>query len=238
MNVKSLIMSQPAADIADTLVDRLGIEPARRDRAIERIMALIDGLRDLTPEASDDLLLGIHYVDEEREYLQANLYRKDDLPAALVPLPDLLMEKSIAELTDDEVERAASAIKLPQSYGFELSPWREVLGYEVDASNVREVGAAAFCAAVLYEMTFFGFDEKVIDTERQKLDDAIRESEELDRLPPEERAKHFFSAEEVFAELGLPKLSEKELQETHRKMYREMLTNSLRTYRVLARYVG
>lgn len=47
-----------------------------------------------------------------------------------------------------------------------------------------------------------------------------------------------FSAEEAFIELGLPKLSEKELQETLRKMYREMLTNSLRTYRVLARYVG
>ena len=52
-------------------------------------------------------------------------------------------------------------------------------------------------------MTFFGFDEKTVDAERQKLYDSFRKAEEFDKLPPEERAKHFFSAEEVFAGLGV-----------------------------------
>ena len=87
-------------------------------------------------------------------------------------------------------------------------------------------------------MTFFGFDEKAVDAERQKLYDSFRKAEEFDKLPPEERAKHFFSAEEVFAELGIPEPSEEEQQETHWQMCREMLINSLRTYRMLEKYMN
>lgn len=62
-------------------------------------------------------------------------------------------------------------------------------------------------------MTFFGFDEKAVDAERQKLYDSFRKAEEFDKLPPEER------------------------QETHRQMCREMLINSLRTYQMLEKYM-
>lgn len=174
---------------------------------------------------------------DDREFLDANLYSKSELHAKLAPLPDILTMKGIDELTADETEQAARAIQLPQCYAFELSPWREVLGYEVNIANAQEVGIAAFCAAVLYEMTFFGFDEKAVDAERQKLYDSLREAEELDKLPPEERAKHFFSAEEVFAELGIPEPSEEERRETHRQMCREMMFNSLRTYQMLEKYM-
>ena len=237
MNVKELILSQSAADIAAALLDRLDVEPAKRDKGIRRITALIDTLRDMEPEATDYMLLGVYHMYEDKEFLDANLYCKSELPADLAPLPDILAVKGIDELTVDEIEQAARAIQLSQGYAFELSPWCEVLGYEVNIANAQEVGVAAFCAAVLYEMTFFGFDEKVVDVERQKLYDSFREAEELDKLPPEERAKHFFSAEEVFAELGIPEPSEEERQETHRQMCREALFNSLRTYQMLEKYM-
>ena len=236
MNVKDLIVSQPAADIAAALADRLDIDPAKRDEGIRRITALIDSLCGMEPETTDHMLLGIYHMYEDKELLDTNLYCKSELPGELAPLPDLLAAKGVAELTEDETEQAAHAIQLPQSYAFELSPWREVLGYEVDLANAQEVGIAAFCAAVLYEMTFFGFDENVVDIERQKLYDSLREAEELDRLPPEKRAKHFFSAEEVFSKLGIPEPSEEERKERHRQMCREVLVNSLRTYRMLAKY--
>lgn len=237
MNVKELILSQPAAGIAATLLDRLDVEPAKRDKGIRRITALIDTLRGMKPEATDYMLLGVYHMYEDKEVLDANLYCKSELPADLAPLPDILAVKGIDELTVDEIEQAARAIQLPQGYAFELSPWREILGYDVNIANTQEVGVAAFCAAVLYEMTFFGFDEKAVDAERQKLYDSLHEAEELDKLSPEERAKHFFSAEEVFAELGIPESSEEERKETHRQMCREMLFNSLRTYRMLEKYM-
>lgn len=226
MNVKELILSQPAADIAAALIDRLDVEVSKRDRGIHRITALIDSLRGMEPETTDYMLLSVYHMYDDKEFLDANLYCKSELPAELAPLPDILAVKGINELAVDETEQAARAIQLPQGYAFELSPWREVLGYEVNIVNAREVGVAAFCAAVLYEMTFFGFDEEAVDAERQKLYDSFREAEELDKLPPEERAKHFFSAEEVFAELGIPEPSEEERQEAHRQMCREMLINN------------
>ena len=238
MNVKELILSQPAAGIAAALVDRLDIEPVKRNEGIRRITALINSLRSMEPEATDYILLGVCHMYDDKEFLDAHLYYKSELPAELAPLPEVLEMKGIDELTVDETEQAARAIRLPQCYAFELSPWREVLGYEVNIANAQEVGIAAFCAAVLYEMTFFGFDEKTVDAERQKLYDSLREAEELDKLPPEERAKHFFSAEEVFAELGIPEPSEEERQKTHRQMCREMLINSLRTYRMLEKYMN
>ncbi len=238
MNVKELILSQPAADIAAALLDRLDVEPVKRDKGIRRITALIDTLRGMKPETTDYMLLGVYHMYDDGEFLDANLYCKSELPAGLAPLPGIITAKGIDELTVDETEQTARAIQLPQGYAFELSPWCEVLGYEIDIANAREVGIAVFCAAVLYEMTFFGFDEKAVDAERQKRYDSFREAEEFDKLPPEERAKHFFSAEEVFAELGIPEPSEEKQQETHRQMCREMLINSLRTYRMLEKYMN
>ena len=237
MNVKNLILCQPAADIAPALHDRLDLEPAKRDKGICRITALIDSLRGMDPETTDYILLGVCHMYDDKEFLDANLYYKSELPAELAPLPEVLKMKGIDDLTVDETEQAARAIQLPQCYAFELSPWREVLGYEVNIANAQEVGIAAFCAAVLYEMTFFGFGKETVDAERQKLYDSFREAEELDKLPPEERTKHFFSAEKVFAELGIPEPSEEERQETHWQMCREMLFNSLRTYRMLEKYM-
>ena len=237
MNVKELILSHPEEGIAAALFDRLDIEPVKRNEGIRRITALIDSLRSMEPEATDYILLGVCHMYDDKEFLDANLYYKSELPAELAPLPEVLEMKGIDELTVDETEQAARAIRLPQCYAFELSPWREVLGYEVNIANAQEVGIAAFCAAVLYEMTFFGFDEEAVDAERQKLYDSFRGAEELDKLPPEERAKHFFSAEEVFAELGIHEPSEEERQETYRQMCREMLINSLRTYRMLEKYM-
>ena len=138
---------------------------------------------------------------------------------------------------EEEIERLAHIRDFPESYAFEFSPWNEILGYEIDARNACDVGAAELCAAVIWEMTFYGFEEAKVEAERQKLDEALREAEEICKLPEEEQGKHFIPAEEVFAELGLPKQSEEEKQELHRKFCREVLTNNLRTYQALQKYV-
>ena len=59
MNVKELILSQPAADIAAALIDRLDVEPTKRDKGIRRIAALIDSLRGMKPETTNYMLLGV-----------------------------------------------------------------------------------------------------------------------------------------------------------------------------------
>ena len=80
MNVKELILSQPAAGIAAALVDRLDIEPVKRNEGIRRITALIDSLRGMEPEATDYILLGVCHMYDDKEFLDANLYYKSDPP--------------------------------------------------------------------------------------------------------------------------------------------------------------
>ena len=86
-------------------------------------------------------------------------------------------------------------------------------------------------------MTFFGFDEERVEAERQKLHEAAREAEEIRKLPEEEQRKYYVPMEEVFAEFDIPAQTEEEKQEAHRNLCREVLTNNLRTYQALKRYV-
>ena len=93
------------------------------------------------------------------------------------------------------------------------------------------------CAAVIWEMTFFGFDEDRVEAERRKLDKAAREAEEIRKLPEEDQRKYYVPMDEVFAEFDILEQTEEEKQEAHRNLCREVLSNNLRTYQALKRYV-
>lgn len=68
--------------------------------------------------------------------------------------------------------------------------------------NAEEIGLSRLAAAVIYEMPFCGFMDEEVEAERQKLQEAIEESEAVKKLSEEEQKKHFKSIEAVFAELG------------------------------------
>ena len=236
MNVKELIMSQPSAAIAAILLDKFHAKPDDRERAMKRLVKFIEDLDQIEPVDCGHLILGISHVDEDGDFLDPCLYCKKELEVGCRADSELAGLEDIEELTEEEIERLAHIRDFPESYAFEFSPWNEILGYEIDARNACDVGAAELCAAVIWEMTFFGFEEAKVEAERQKLDEALREAEEICKLPEEEQGKHFIPAEEVFAELGLPKQSEEKKQELHRKLCREVLTNNLRTYQALQKY--
>jgi len=47
-------------------------------------------------------------------------------------------------------------------YGLEINPWKDTLGYCVDESSLAEYGYEKFVSLVLWEMTWFGYDEDAI----------------------------------------------------------------------------
>ncbi|MBR4319716.1 MAG: hypothetical protein IKI37_02700 [Oscillospiraceae bacterium] len=49
-----------------------------------------------------------------------------------------------------------------ERYGLEITPWKEVLGWKTDAEAFTFFSKEEFTAAVLWEITFFGFDEETI----------------------------------------------------------------------------
>ena len=165
------------------------------------------------------------------------LYCKQELAADFQSESEFASLESIEGLADEELERLVHLRVFPESYAFEFSPWTEILGYEIDVRNACDVGATELCAAVIWEMTFFGFDEEQVEAERQKLHEATREAEEISKLPEEEQRKYYVPMEEIFIEFDIPEQTEEEKQAAHRKLCWEVLTNNLRTYQTLKKYV-
>ena len=65
---------------------------------------------------------------------------------------------------DDEDYDAAYMYNTNENikYGFEVAPWDWTLGYMVDETSLSLHGSERFVALVLWEMTWFGYDEETI----------------------------------------------------------------------------
>ena len=243
MNIKELIFSIPALDLAEAYAAKYDdLAPEKQNRLVDSVAAFIGTLKDRKPKDTGHLILGIAFVDDDEdegrhEFLDACLFKKADMAAQFDWDSPLAEVATLEGLTDDQVEELAHARILPDSYAYDLSPWEEILGYEVDPYNILEVGPVPLAAAVLWEMTFFGFDESRVDAERDELHRRAREMEGILKLPEEERKKYFIPAEKVFAELGIPEKTEEEEREDSRRICRKMAENSLRKYRAMRAYL-
>ena len=238
MNVKELLEEQCTEEVAAVLAEKYQVKPEDRARAVQRLAEFIRSLEPREPVDTGHLILGIFRVDEDGEYLAACLFCKAEIGAEFRLDSELADLKTIEDLTDEELERLAHIRDFPQTYAFEFEIWNKILGYEVDLRNVRAVGATALCAEVLWEMTFCGMTEEAVEAERRKLDEALREAEEISKLPEKEKKKYFIPAEELFAEFDLPKPTEAEKRERHRRICREALTNNLRTWQAVKAYLA
>lgn len=242
MNVKGLIFSVPTAALADAYVAKQEVPPEKHDRAVERVTAFIQSLKGKALKGTNHLILGIQIVDDDedngrRELLDACLFKKDDLVAKFDWDSPLSRVTTLENLTDEQIEELAQTRILPDSYAYDLSPWAEILGYEVDPDNAFEVGPVPLAAAVLWEMTFFGFDEAHVDAEREELRRRAEELDEILKLPKEEQEKHLIPAEKIFADMGLLERTEEEKQTVHRRMTREIAENGLRKYQAMRAYL-
>ena len=47
-------------------------------------------------------------------------------------------------------------------YGLEANPWADTLGYPVDERSLSEYGYEKFVSLVLWEMTWFGYDDRTV----------------------------------------------------------------------------
>jgi len=66
--------------------------------------------------------------------------------------------------TDTEIYDRVYLFDLSEKmeYGLELNPWSNTLGCLVDESSLYFYGYEKYVALVLWEMTWFGFDEETI----------------------------------------------------------------------------
>ena len=214
-----------------------GVDESEREGISRNHTAFINHLKKKTPIDTGYVVLGITYMDEGKEYLDASLFEKCELQEFFKlqnPVPD---RSSLDNLALEEIMHLLSQLRVPENYGFELSPWEEILGYEVAPPNVAKVGAAKLSAAVIFDMTFWGFTEKEVLAERKKLEDTAADIERIRTLPAEEQKKYFKTANEIFPELKLEDdRTEAQKDQERLESAKEMLKNRLRTLEALNAY--
>lgn len=87
MNIKELIFSIPALDLAEAYAAKYDdLSPEKKGRVVDQVAAFIGTLKDRKPKDTGHLILGISFVDDDEdegrhEFLDACLFKKDDLAA-------------------------------------------------------------------------------------------------------------------------------------------------------------
>lgn len=237
MIIKDLIELCPVEEIVSEIMLMCGVDESEREGISRNHTAFINNLRKKTPIDTGYVVLGIIYMDGGKEYLDASLFEKCELQEFFKqqnPIPAL---SSLDNLVLEEIMQLLSQLRVPENYGFELSPWEEILGYEVAPPNVAKVGAAKLSAAVIYDMTFWGFTEEEVLAERKKLEDTAADIEKVRTLPAEEQKKYFKTANEIFPELKLEDdRTEAQKDQERLESAKEMLKNRLRTLEALKAY--
>ncbi len=71
----------------------------------------------------------------------------------------------------------------PEKFGIEITPWKEVLGWIVSPEALASFEKETFTAAVLWEITWFGYDEETIQARVESWEHA--EFSEHDLIEPE-----------------------------------------------------
>ena len=89
--------------------------------------------------------------------------------------------------------------ELPEHYAWELTDWSEILGSAVAETKLTVDHMGKVLAGIIEEMTFFGFEQSSWESRTAEVHQSLREAEES------ARRGEYVSAEEVFAQFGLPR---------------------------------
>lgn len=153
----------------------------------------------------------------------------DELALSLIEEHSMLIEKGKEILGNS---KAGSYPGYIESYAYEFEPWNEILAYYVPHHIIGSPEQYIYAAAVLYEMSFFGYDKAAVEKERKELDESIAEAEQMKALPSEEQKKHSHSIDEVFEELGYTDdRTEEEKERDKFKIRKDDIISSLLQYR-------
>lgn len=235
MIVKDLLFLCSIEEIIEAVLEKEDAN-AKCDKVYDAYTSLITELKERTPNESNSIVLGINYTNLGEPMSDAALYDIDEIKNKFKLNDKLEGISDIGSLNDAEIASFIQTCHLPDSYAYEYEIWNNILGYHVDENNAKKFGKAKLLANILFEMTFFGFEEKAIDKEREILRQRTEEIDEILQLPKEEQEKHFVSWDDVKKELGIEEKNPEEELRNSSEMNREILYNCLQSYKALKEY--
>ncbi|RYM35806.1 hypothetical protein ERX46_02080 [Brumimicrobium glaciale] len=121
---------------------------------------------------------------------------------------DAEIEIVVANQTDDfdgeEYVDVSGSYKNPKneeeefSQALEFTPWNEWLGMEISQESLHHFTELEVIAHCLFEMTFIGFEEEVIQEEMESIQSSM---EDYLNMPEEEKEENTISFEDIFKDL-------------------------------------
>jgi len=74
----------------------------------------------------------------------------------------LFITKEQAQDGQDDIHVYARNPHENENFGIEITPWKEVLGWSINPDSLASFDREVLTAAVLWEITWFGYDEETI----------------------------------------------------------------------------
>lgn len=194
------------------------------------LYSFVDTLQKTAPVHGDDnyVMVAVKFWQEGKFVTGSSLYRRRDLETLLkkaqeIEIPDMLPEEESAEYYEKIVDAwyGTKPEEMISSFGYEFSPWGEILSVPVISSNVKRVGHYPFLADVLWEMSFCGWTEKERAEGIAELDKAIDESKKYKDMPEEEKQNHLHSLDDLYDGFGWKTPAEEEIEQIRPKLLRD-----------------
>lgn len=186
----------------------------------EHIFALvkhfIDQIKYIEPKTDTaHKALVIEYADFDLDD-DLNIFKTKCLDAFVINLSETKDRGQLKRITS--LDNTIQDVIL-SNYSFMMIPWEEALGYELCYLHDDKTPLSMYmnAAALIYEITFFGYDKERYDNtvadEKEKLDEAIKEIEEGNTTK--------YIEADIYKELDLPTPT-KEQKEKERQIHKEL----------------
>lgn len=259
--VKDLLLTCDRQRLFEEFAKRFCDKPEDiKDDAAQRFFGFLDTLLAKTPVRTDDDIVicepiydsraGLYYsstvisaTDLKENFRVLDFFEEldgvaaesisDEMAPPLIEKLDELFEKGREFLGDKLTGSFPGHI---ESFAYEYEPWDKILGYIVPPHIIGSHMQYIFTASVLYEMTFFGYDEKELDKERKELEESIEEIEQFKSLPPEQQKEQLDSFEDLEREFGFTdNRTDEEKEHDLFVMRKDGIKTSLEWYREMKR---
>ena len=197
------------------------------EKAIDGLSRFIEKLLTIEPVyTEDDIVINntCYEVSWDGPYENTSVYSIQDILKYYEPILeyDELDGINIETLSDSDIERLFKVFEriydkreeydpenkaycypgCVRGYSYGFIEWKKILGWLVPDHILGTEDESGFAAAILKEMTFFGFDEKDMIEKREELLKSMDEFDKIRELPEEEQEKHYVSLEEVERHFG------------------------------------
>ncbi len=260
ITVKELIRKCERRNLCEEYIKQLDLPKDDHEKSIAFVSDFIEKLLTIEPVLSDnDVIINSNYIDSFSDNIETStsVYYISEIKKYFKPVDffDELEGLTLDELTDDVDRLAEKFIALMnkrseytiekgsdsfpgwvRGFSYTMTDWNKVLGWLIPDFALETKEIVRYASQIIYELTFFGYEEQDMLEEKEKLNKSIREVKEIEKLSEEEKKKHYKSANELFDELGIiDERSDEEKQYDERKSYRCMTLNGLYQYRAIKR---